>query len=85
MAVEWDPAKAASNFRKHGVRFADAVSALQDDRAISIRDDRQDEDRLGDDRCGQPRPPSGSRLHMERRPHPIDFSKTGNPEGKPPV
>ena len=29
MAVEWDPAKARTNFRKHGIRFADAVSALK--------------------------------------------------------
>ena len=29
-----------SNFRKHGVRFADAVSALEDERAISIRDEQ---------------------------------------------
>jgi hypothetical protein len=35
---EWDPAKAKSNFAKHGVYFADAVSALEDDRALTIRD-----------------------------------------------
>jgi uncharacterized DUF497 family protein len=45
MAVEWDPAKAGSNFRKHGIRFADSVSALEDDRAISIRDERAGEER----------------------------------------
>jgi uncharacterized protein len=27
---EWDPAKAAENFRKHRVRFADAALSLED-------------------------------------------------------
>jgi uncharacterized protein len=35
---EWDPAKARANFTKHGVRFADAVTALEDDSALTIRD-----------------------------------------------
>lgn len=35
---EWDPAKAASNYRKHGVHFADAVGAFDDDHAITIED-----------------------------------------------
>jgi uncharacterized protein len=35
---EWDPAKARANFTKHGVRFADAVTALEDDSAQTIRD-----------------------------------------------
>jgi hypothetical protein len=34
---EWDPAKARLNFRKHGIYFADAVSALEDERALTIR------------------------------------------------
>jgi uncharacterized DUF497 family protein len=45
MAVEWDPAKARSNFRKHGIRFADAVLALEDERAISVRDETEGEER----------------------------------------
>ncbi|MDP8979546.1 MAG: BrnT family toxin [Acidobacteriota bacterium] len=45
MAAEWDPGKARANFRKHGVRFADAVTALEDARAISVRDERKDEER----------------------------------------
>jgi uncharacterized DUF497 family protein len=45
MAVEWDPAKARANLRKHGVRFADAVTALEDANAISVRDEREDEER----------------------------------------
>ena len=43
--VEWDPAKARANLRKHGVRFADAVTALEDPNAISVRDERSDEER----------------------------------------
>ena len=30
MIIEWDPAKAVSNRRKHGVDFGDAVTALED-------------------------------------------------------
>jgi uncharacterized DUF497 family protein len=43
---EWDPRKAASNFRKHGIRFADAVSVLEDDRAMTMADDSADEERF---------------------------------------
>jgi uncharacterized DUF497 family protein len=43
---EWDPAKARANFTKHGVRFADAATALEDDSALTIRDlSSEDEER----------------------------------------
>ena len=45
MQAEWDPAKARANLRKHGVRFADAVTALEDERGISVRDEDYDEER----------------------------------------
>lgn len=45
MEAEWDSAKAKTNLRKHGVRFADAVIALEDAGAISVRDERAGEDR----------------------------------------
>lgn len=45
MAFEWDPGKAAGNARKHGIHFADAVSVLEDDRAITVRDDAYGEER----------------------------------------
>jgi uncharacterized DUF497 family protein len=45
MAAEWDPAKARANLRKHGIRFADAVTALEDARAISVRDEWEDKER----------------------------------------
>ena len=38
MGYEWDLVKARANFAKHGVRFADAVSALEDDLALTMRD-----------------------------------------------
>ena len=37
-AVEWDPGKARLNLTKHGVSFADAVIALEDDGALTMRD-----------------------------------------------
>lgn len=36
MDVVWDPAKARTNRRKHGVDFADAAVALQDEYALTI-------------------------------------------------
>jgi uncharacterized DUF497 family protein len=37
---EWDPEKAISNRRRHGVSFADAVGVFEDDLAISMPDSR---------------------------------------------
>lgn len=38
MKVEWDPAKARSNLKKHGVSFSDVESAFYDPYAISFED-----------------------------------------------
>lgn len=38
VSFEWDPKKAEANLRKHGVDFADAALALEDERAITIPD-----------------------------------------------
>lgn len=38
MNFEWDSGKAAANFKKHGVSFEEAVSALKDDLAATARD-----------------------------------------------
>jgi uncharacterized protein len=46
MAYQWDTDKAAINLRKHGIDFADAVSVFSDDLAITISDDRFDEERF---------------------------------------
>ena len=56
MLVEWDPKKAASNFRKHGVRFADSAAVLEDERAITVRDFEDDEEHwvsIGSDALGR--------------------------------
>jgi hypothetical protein len=36
MRVEWDSDKARENRRKHGVDFADAAIALEDENALTI-------------------------------------------------
>jgi uncharacterized protein len=46
MKYQWDKNKAASNLQKHGIEFADAVSVFSDDLAITISDQRFDEDRF---------------------------------------
>ena len=38
MEIEFDPAKARANLRKHGVSFADAEQALRDNMAVTIED-----------------------------------------------
>jgi hypothetical protein len=43
---EWDPNKAASNLRKHRVRFAEAVTVFEDDSMLMIPDDASDEERF---------------------------------------
>jgi uncharacterized protein len=46
MAYQWNRDKAAANLRKHGIDFADAVSVFSDDLAITVPDDRFDEERF---------------------------------------
>jgi len=57
MSYEWDPYKAKANLIKHYVRFAEAVIALEDERALTIRDvDSEEEERwvtLGMDAFGR--------------------------------
>jgi uncharacterized protein len=56
MVYQWDKNKAAANLRKHGIDFADAVSVLLDDLAITTSDERFDEERfitLGLDALGR--------------------------------
>ena len=42
MEFEWDVRKAETNYRKHGVRFADAIAVFEDDYAITVRDEESD-------------------------------------------
>lgn len=46
MTYQWDNDKAAANLSKHGIDFADAVSVLADDLALTIPDERFDEERF---------------------------------------
>ena len=42
MGFEWDVRKAEANFKKHGVRFSEALPVFEDDYAITITDDESD-------------------------------------------
>ena len=57
VSYEWDPAKAKTNFAKHRVRFADAVTALEDDLALTTRNPFSEEEErwitLGRDALGR--------------------------------
>ena len=46
MQYEWDPAKERANYAKHGVHFADAVGALEDELALTEPDDTTAEERF---------------------------------------
>lgn len=46
MNYKWDPNKARSNLRKHGISFADAVTVFTDDRALTIPEEYAHEERL---------------------------------------
>ena len=45
MESEWDPKKAETNRRKHGVEFVDAVIVFDDDRGITLLDENPTEER----------------------------------------
>ena len=46
MHVIWDPRKAQANLGKHGVDFADAAIALEDENALTIADTEHGEFRF---------------------------------------
>ena len=39
MDYQWNPEKAASNLGKHGIDFADAVGVLEDEWALTIKEE----------------------------------------------
>ena len=56
MEFQWDPQKALTNLKKHGIDFADAVGVFEDPMAITIPDDRHAEPRsvtMGTDFLGR--------------------------------
>ena len=55
-SIQWDPEKARTNYRKHGVDFFDAVLVLEDPYALTIEDETTREQRyitLGLDGLGR--------------------------------
>ncbi len=46
MSYEWDPDKAKSNYKKHRVKFSDAVGVFEDENAITIEDEHESESRF---------------------------------------
>ena len=46
VGYEWDPKKAASNLRKHGIDFADAATVFEDESAVTVDDDDPEEKRF---------------------------------------
>jgi uncharacterized protein len=46
IAYQWDNDKAATNLSKHGIDFADAVSVFADDLAVTVSEERFDEERF---------------------------------------
>ncbi|WP_035984460.1 BrnT family toxin [Leptolyngbya sp. KIOST-1] len=46
MVYQWNRDKATANLRKHGIDFADAVAVFSDDLALTIPDERFDEERF---------------------------------------
>jgi uncharacterized protein len=55
-SFQWDRRKALINQKKHGVSFAEAVTALEDEYALTIEDENSDERRfstLGKDSTGK--------------------------------
>ncbi len=46
MRFSWTSGKAARNLLKHGIDFADAVIALEDENALTIEDHGHDEQRF---------------------------------------
>jgi hypothetical protein len=56
VAFEWDPKKAASNFKKHGIDFADAATVFGDELGVTIPDPHAAEERfvtIGADALGR--------------------------------
>ena len=46
MRINWAAGKAAQNRLKHGIDFADAVIALEDEMALTVEDQGHDEQRF---------------------------------------
>jgi uncharacterized DUF497 family protein len=76
LQYEWDAHKAQTNYEKHKIAFADAVSAFGDDYAITIVDDHPEESRyilLGQDSQNRMSASASSRLERPHKPKLINI------------
>ncbi|HLJ71701.1 MAG TPA: BrnT family toxin [Roseiarcus sp.] len=77
-AFQWDDAKAAENYAKHGVTFETARAVFKDPFALDWRDERR---AYGEDRYVaigiSRRTPRLCRLHNALRRHPDYFGQRG--------
>jgi uncharacterized protein (DUF4415 family) len=78
VTYEWDAAKAHLNTTKHGVRFSDAVSALEDDRALTRRDVFSDDEERWITIAGHVRSRGRRGLYVARQQRSTDFGAIGN-------
>ncbi|KAF0242893.1 MAG: hypothetical protein FD167_3824 [bacterium] len=46
MSYEWDESKAKKNVQKHKIAFAEVIGVLEDERAVTIEEDHEDEIRM---------------------------------------
>lgn len=80
MDIEYDPRKAESNLKKHGVSFGEAATALLDPMALM----REDDDAQGEARyvlvgmSNAGHPDYGLLYLAQRREHPLDFGAQGD-------
>lgn len=63
MSYEWDPDTEKSNYKKHRVKFADAVGVFEDENAITIADKHKRRP-IYDHRQGFPQSNPGCGLHI---------------------
>lgn len=61
----WDPVKQRANLKKHGVQFADAAVALEDDRALTVIDDESQGEHRFKTLCVGPNPEVLMVIHTE--------------------
>ena len=46
MEITWDPTKAESNLKKHGVSFEEAATVIQSEMTVTVEDHSTDEQRF---------------------------------------
>ena len=79
MELEWDPAKAESLLQQHGIDFADAVIALEDPLALSMRDPASyEEERFSFPGHGSVGSVARCGLHDSRRADSADLGPPGH-------